>query len=92
MMFPPIKIFIPLLLITLVIMTKADYQDKIDEVLNKSRDMRLLAYYSTTSITSLRTTTISMPSTCLQIMDSAAICTGRRKRRSFSRISVQDLK
>lgn len=42
------------------------------------REERILAYYSTTSITHLTTTTITGLQTCLSV--SSTSCTGRRKR------------
>ena len=47
--------------------------------LNDRREMRVFAYYSTTSITSLVTATTSVSSTCMSIAAGTA-CTGRRRR------------
>ncbi|XP_042887743.1 uncharacterized protein LOC122263399 [Penaeus japonicus] len=49
------------------------------------REERIFAYYSTSSITHLTTTTVTGLETCLSV--SSAACTGRRKRGLSSKLS-----
>ncbi|XP_042867494.1 uncharacterized protein LOC122250211 [Penaeus japonicus] len=68
------KVSLLLLLATLLALSAASADSE--------REERIFAYYSTTSVTSLATVTITGLSTCLSTATTA--CLGRRKRTAFS--------
>ncbi|XP_071525254.1 uncharacterized protein [Panulirus ornatus] len=55
------------------------------------REERVFAFYTTTSVKRLSTTTITALSTCLSITNPAPACTGRRKRAFFNSLSFPNL-
>ena len=59
------------------------------EKLDDTREMRIFAYYSTTSVTSLYTKTTTIPSTCMSVKDTAC---ARRRRSSakYKKINMHD--
>lgn len=58
--------------------------ERVDVVDDQRRQERIFAFYTTTSVKRLATTTITAISTCLSILAAAPACTGRKKRSLFS--------
>ncbi|KAK8395877.1 hypothetical protein O3P69_005770 [Scylla paramamosain] len=59
-----------------------------DRVGEQRRAERLLAFYTTTSVKLLATTTISVPFTCLSTNPGSAPCNGRRKRALWNDMEI----
>ncbi|XP_071525302.1 uncharacterized protein [Panulirus ornatus] len=67
-------------------LSPAEESENLDEDLNR-REERIFAFYTTTSITRLATTTITALSTCLSVLTGTA-CTGRKKKSAFFNLDI----